>query len=168
MTQLEIIFLTSGLTVVGGLFLLVLGEVIKRFFIAPIHELALLRGKTTYALIVYADVIANPGIGEPARMQETHEVLRRRAAQLLSRSDAIPWYSLWHRLGFIPKQGDVQTASALLIGLSNSVFRRDDDFGVGNDARRKQALALIGNKKLLKNAAMRDVSEIPTEQRGLT
>ena len=145
MSQLMSIFLTSGLTIFGGVVVLILGEVVKGAFILPIQDLARLRGKINYALIFYANVISNPGLGSPEHLQEVQTVLRHRASQLLSKSNAIPWYGVWHRLGFLPKRGNIERASMLLIGLSNSIFK--SEYGERNDNYRMEILWLVGISK---------------------
>jgi hypothetical protein len=144
-SQLTVILLTSSLTLIGGVVLLIVGDVFKRFFIEPIYQLAQLRGKITHDLIFYADVIANPGLDMPERLRKTQVVLRRDAALIAVRVSAIPWYGLWRTLGFVPKKKDMEQTSLLLIGLSNSVFRGES--GQVNDSNRLELLTLLGHMK---------------------
>ena len=145
MSQVFAIVLTSSLTLIGGVVLLVVGDVLKRFLIEPIYRFALIRGKIANDLVVYADVITNPGIDTSDRLSKTQKVLRRDSAQLYARASAIPWYRVWRWLGLLPKQKDIELACLLLIGLSNSVHRNEN--GARNDQDRLEVLRCVGYLK---------------------
>ena len=61
MEKLELfkIFLTSGLTITGGVLIFVLGQMILKFVIEPIHEFNKLKGEIAYSLVFYANVYMN-------------------------------------------------------------------------------------------------------------
>jgi hypothetical protein len=53
--------MTVALTILSGLGLLVLGQIVIRSFIDPIYEFRKLRGRIADALIFYANLYMNPG-----------------------------------------------------------------------------------------------------------
>lgn len=69
--------------------------------------------------------------------------MRQLASRLLARMHAIPWYSLWDRLRFLPKRKNVALASSCLIGLSNGVYDAGLDGGDHNSKRRREIEALL-------------------------
>lgn len=142
MSQVFAIVLTSSFTLIGGVVLLVVGDVLKRFVIEPIYRFALIRGKIANDLVVYADVIANPGMDTSDRLGKAQKVLRRDSAQLYARASAIPWYRVWRGLRLLPKQKDIELACSLLIELSNSVHRSEN--GMCNDQNRREVLRCVG------------------------
>lgn len=145
MSQVFVIVLTSALTLIGGVVLLVVGDVLKRFLIEPIYRFALIRGKIANDLVVFADVIANPGIDSAERLKKAQKVLRRDSAQLFARARAIPCYRFWSTLRLLSKPKDIERACLLLTGLSNAVYRSVD--GPRNDQNRLEALRCIGYLK---------------------
>ena len=53
--------MTIALTIISGLALLVLGQIIIRSFIEPVYEVRKMRGEIAEALIFYANLYTNPG-----------------------------------------------------------------------------------------------------------
>ncbi|MFN6188908.1 MAG: hypothetical protein ACK460_22975, partial [Microcystis sp.] len=70
MSELFKIILTSSLTVIGGIIVLVVGQIITKFFIEPIHEQAKAIGEIAYSLTMYSNVYGNPGILKREKMDE--------------------------------------------------------------------------------------------------
>ena len=119
--------LQAALTVLGGVFVFVAGQVIVKFFIEPFHERSELLGEIAGSLIYYSNttLALEPlyaeslhraqQLEEPLReitinryeelieadwkrCAEAKDVLRRQASQLMSTTTAIPMYSLWAAL----------------------------------------------------------------------
>ena len=138
MSDLFKIFLTSSLTVVGGVLIFVIGQIIEKFLIEPIHEQSNVIGEIADSLIFYADLYSNPGIGKPEEMDEASQALRRQASRLMARTHAIRCYWLMQLLRIVPKHKDILKARQNLIGLSNSIHRNDPGLSEVNDARRRE------------------------------
>jgi hypothetical protein len=116
------IALTSSLTVLGGVVVFVLGQIIAKFFIEPIHEQFRVIGEIADLLIFYADLYSNPGDSNPERREEASKMLRKQASQLMARTSTIRLYKLWQFLEFVRKHADIMEAHKHLIGLSNCIF----------------------------------------------
>ncbi len=126
MSELQGVFLTSALTILGGVIVLVMGQFLLRFFIKPIHEQAKAIGEVVYVLLFYADLYANPGAVPVFELQRpAADALRRSASQLMATSHPVRAYGLWAWLGLAPPLRGVLQATHDLIFLSNSVFRGD-------------------------------------------
>jgi hypothetical protein len=134
MSELFKIILTASLTVIGGILVFVVGQIIAKFFIEPMHEQFRLIGEIANSLIFYANVYSNPGSGKPDKMDEASKMLRQQASQLMARTHAIRWYKLWQFLRIVPKYVDVIEASRNLIGPSNSIHQGNPM--VNNDMRK--------------------------------
>lgn len=143
MSELYKIILTSCVTLLGGIFLLI----ILKFFIEPIHEQRKLIGEILDLLIFYANEYANPGSHESPKMDpgetEASRALRRNATQLISKTNVILWYSLWKVLGFVRRREDIQVAYEGLIFLSNSISIGDP---IKNLNKAKQITKCLGYK----------------------
>jgi hypothetical protein len=133
MSEIFKIILTSSLTVIGGIIVLVIGQIITKFFIEPIHEQAKVIGEIAYLLTMYSNVYGNPGILKPEKMDEASTSLRRCAGQLLARTYALKPYWFWEKLGVVPKIEAVELVSKRLIGLSNFLYNPQGDVKVIND-----------------------------------
>lgn len=140
MSDLFSIVLTASLTVIGSVIVFVSGEIIKNFFITPIHEQSKLVGEIADSLIFYAPIYSNPGMVNPELASEASTVLRRQAAQLKARTGAIPWYSFWQFLRIVRNRSHIRKASENLIGLCNSVHNGNPE---ANENRRKQIVQAL-------------------------
>ena len=123
MSELEKIFLTSALTIFGSITVYVIGQIISKFVIEPIHEQKKLIGEIADSLIFYAYVYANPGLAERNLMDEASNKFRQQATLLQSKTHLIPLYSFFSCLGVVVNRSNIEKAASNLIGLSNSVYR---------------------------------------------
>jgi hypothetical protein len=113
------ILLTSGLTIVGGVSVLVIGQILSKFFIEAIYEQRKSIGAVADVLIFSYDlVIKSPLAGEERK--EASDALRRCATELVARTHAVPWYSLWERLKFVRPETNIVEACNNLVELSRS------------------------------------------------
>ena len=106
---------------------LVVGQLIIKFFIDPIHEQAKVIGEIAYTLAYYAPIYANPvgmtrTVSGPRGdlVQEAEDALRHQASRLIATTMAIRWYGLAYVV-FAPSRKTVLKAAISLIGLSNLV-----------------------------------------------
>ncbi len=120
------IFLTSALTIIGGIVILVVGQLVTRFLIEPIHEQRKIIGEISDALIFYANVTSNPGTHKDEVMEEASKVLREKASMLWTKTLMIPLYNIMIKMKFVRSMSDIDIASRHLIGLSNSVYSSGD------------------------------------------
>lgn len=120
------IFLTSALTIFGGIVVIVVGQIATKFFIEPLHEHRKIIGEIAESLIFYADLYTNPGVGERQAMDQAKRVLRQEAAQLMATSYAIQCRKVARLLRIsMPEPSDITEARKSLIGLSNSIHQGD-------------------------------------------
>lgn len=129
MSELEKVFLTSGLTILGGVIVYVIGQILSKFFIEPIHEQKKLIGEIADSLIFYSNIYTNPGMTAPELMKDAHEKLRQQATLLISKTHMIPKYNFFSRLGVVISEKDIEGAFWGLIFLSNSVFQSSNEMG---------------------------------------
>ena len=137
------------LTALGGVIVFVVGQVLVKFLIDPIHEQRKLIGEIAATIIFYSNVGAGveqhyydqiKAIAESsdsqkaividrykdilkghwAKADQASDTLRRQATELLARTHAIPLYRTLSFFGRVPKLDDVIAASSELIGMSNS------------------------------------------------
>lgn len=126
MDDLTKILLTSSLTVLGGVAVFVVGQLLAKFVIEPIHEFKKLLGEIRFGLVFHMQAIVTP-VGDKASEDEASTALRKLACDLLSMSGAIPFYGFWSAAfcDFVPRPEQVNAAFSQLIGLSNSVHQPD-------------------------------------------
>jgi hypothetical protein len=110
---------TAALTIIGGVLILVLGELAKKFFIEPIHEQAKLLGEIAASMTISGNVGAEDGKEYTDKATLT---FRTQSGHLRASTRTIRWYWLWSLLGFIPKRKKALAASSNLIGLANSTI----------------------------------------------
>ena len=149
MSDLTRILWTSGLTVIGGTLIFVVGQLLSRFVIEPIHEQRKLIGEIADAVIFYANAYLTSDLTsidaeERKRLDTAQQRYRQLATLLRSRTHLIPAYSLLEKLKLVRRQTAVRQASSELIGLSNEVFSTSEH-RFNSRIRRKERLAeLLG------------------------
>jgi hypothetical protein len=116
---------TACVTIMGGVSVLVVGQLATKFFIEPIHSHARLLGEIAHSLTFYANMYGQAGVFGDESAKEASKTLRQQASQLRASVWTIPLYRLWQLLRFVPKQDDSIKASNYLIGLSNSMCKCD-------------------------------------------
>jgi len=126
MAEIYKIFLTSALTIIGGVLVYTLGQIISKFFIEPVHEQAEIIGDISDALVYYAREYSSPGLLPRDMLDEAHEKFRRLASLLKAKTYRIKWYSFFTLFRLVPKLKSIEESSKQLIGLSNSVYRSSD------------------------------------------
>ena len=123
MFELFKIVLTAGLTLLGGVLLLVFSQIFTRLIIDPYIEFKRLLGEISHALVLYSDRFFNAATfmtSIDTKFEEGKRQCRNLASRLRSFSNAVPFYSLlayWH---FVPCRQNVTEAARYLIGLSNT------------------------------------------------
>jgi hypothetical protein len=115
------IVLTACLTLIGGVLLLVITQVITRLVIDPLIEFRRLLGEIGHTLVFYSNYFYNASVmaSTPEFADATREC-RTLAARLRSFSNAVPLYSALSYFNLVPAHRDVYEASGYLIGLSNT------------------------------------------------
>ena len=127
--------ITACLTLIGGVILLVVSQIITRFLADPLVEFRRLRSEISYTLTFYANVVFNPvaettTIAEAEgaiasrktvlKLQDARKQFRELASRLLPAASAVLFYDFMARNKFVPTLDDVKTAAGQLIGLSNT------------------------------------------------
>ncbi len=140
MSDLEKMLTTSGLTICGGVLVLVIGQIVMKLFLEPLFAVRSLIGEINDNLVFYAHVYANPGEDSTELRQEAKNVLRQKASLLRARAHSLPLYGLFAFLRLVPVQKDISRASGELIGLSNGIIKGDP---MKNHERQKAIYSLL-------------------------
>ena len=137
------IVLTAALTVIGGVLIFVIGQIISKFVLEPLQELKKLLGKTSYSLVYFAREIHTPVEGDTDKCKIASDEFRKLSSSINSSVESIPFYDCWSRLsnGFIPSRHAISEAASALIGISNSVFEKDRSKNQSREATIKKILS---------------------------
>ncbi len=112
--------MTVFLTVLSGVLVFVLGQILLKLFIEPIQELRKLVSKIAYDLIKLANVLANPTEPENERFTEACKIMRDHSSNLHAHFYLVPFYKVTCRIFGLPTEEGVLKATKELIRLSNS------------------------------------------------
>jgi hypothetical protein len=151
MTELEKIFLTSGLTVVGG----ALVFATQRFVLEPLNEQSKVLGRVTFSLFYYSRYYANPISWGPdaeivKRHREAADKIRELAGLLAETSQSIRLYWICVVLRATPRRKHIDEAIGLLTRLSNGFFLESADTkmpGIRNCKDADEVLKLLRLRK---------------------
>ena len=128
MSELNKVLLTSGLTVVSGTLIYVLGNILVRLFLEPVVELRKVIGETGDALIYFANVYTSPikeGGQASDKQLECMKTLRQAATRLMGKAYGAPCLWAFAIFSIVPWRAKIREAHSALIGLSNMVGDRD-------------------------------------------
>lgn len=127
MVEFQQAAVTMAFTVLGGVAVFVVGQVLLKVVLEPVQGLRMLIGEVADDLVFHSNVFANPGAHSPEREMESSLVLRQRATQLAARAHLVPHYRVWAYLGIVPSLSNIAIAREGLVYLSNAVSGGDPD-----------------------------------------
>ena len=110
---------TSLLTIIGGASVVVVGQVMQKWYIEPIQDLQKTIGEVGSAVLVYSNT-ADSRISEDLQKEAT-QALRKLSGDLLGKKRVIAHYRFFEGLGILPPQHNIREAAQGLILMSNSV-----------------------------------------------
>jgi len=113
------------ITIFSGVCVFVLGQVIVKLFIDPVHGYKASVGEVSTALINYTSSYANPGVGTKESMDEASKEIRLLASKLSAQVSMIPCYDKTAKVFFLPCKDNIYEAKTQLIGLSNGIHQAD-------------------------------------------
>lgn len=124
MSDLEKILVTSALTILGGVVVFVIGQLIAKLFIEPMQALKVVINDTRVALAFHAAIINTPISRTPETSDQASQALRKCSAELFAKASSIPSYDNIARMscGYLPRQTKLNDAVRELRGLSTYVF----------------------------------------------
>ncbi len=117
------IFMTSALTISGGVLIYVFGEIISKFFIVPIYEQRLIISQIIDTTIFYSNRFNANKINE--ENEKIVDEFRSLSTKLRAKTYFIPLYFLFEKYGFVRSKKDLDLIAEKLIGLSNSIYKRE-------------------------------------------
>ena len=124
MTQ---VILTTVLTVISGVLIFVLGQLLVKVFVEPIHKLRALKGDIVGFLTYYSNVyLSHPDLNKDEEIRKVSTEARKLGSDLIARALVIPCYRFCSMLRAVPKFHDITIAHRELIGLSNTVLSNSD------------------------------------------
>lgn len=126
MTELEKIFVTARLTIFGGLFVYVAGQLLSKFFIEPMHELRKATGEVRFNLAFHAPTIHTPIGRSKETSDKAKEALMKSSCDLLSKLHAIPLYAVLSTCRLFPSRKSIEDAAIQLRGLSTYVHEEGE------------------------------------------
>lgn len=136
--------MTVFLTVISGVITFVLGQLIIKLFIDPVHDFRRAIADIALALIEYANVYANPGVAGSETEKKASEELRRLSSRLNAQMYLILYYRITGKIFGLPSREKVVDAASNLIGLSNGVFRSASDLVLVNVERADKIRDVLG------------------------
>jgi len=107
----------------GGLTVFVIGQLLAKFFIEPLHELRKAVGKVRFNLAFHAPAIHTPIARSKEASDKAREALLKSSCDLIADLHAIPAYGFTRLFAFrvLPSRKAIEDAAVQLRGLSTYV-----------------------------------------------
>lgn len=135
-------------TVVVAVTILVIGQIIIKFVIDPIHEQKKVIKEIAETLTFYANVYANPSINEKEEINKASTKLRQLSTKLDSKVQPTYCYVWLEWIGIVRDSSRIRKASTILRQLSNSMCQPLYLKGPVNGQEEKRESIALDNKTL--------------------
>ncbi len=136
--------MTVFLTILSGVLVYVLGQLLLKLVIEPVQEMRRAIGRTAHTLHLRAPFASSPGLQDPERIQAASEEIRRLSADLRESLVVIPAYRQLARFFGLPERESVLKAATNLVGLSNGLGSSNEGGGPENRARTEMICKVLG------------------------
>ncbi len=113
--------MTIFFTIISGVFVFVLGQIILKLFVEPWQMQRECIAKISNNLLQYSNVYSNPGAISEKKVAEVSIETRKLASEFLASCYRIPAYGLISKSWIFPSATVVKSVQRNLIGLSNSL-----------------------------------------------
>jgi hypothetical protein len=112
----------------GGLTVFVIGQLLAKFFIEPLHELRKAVGEVRFNLAFHAPTIHTPIGRSQEASNKAREALLKSSCDLIAQMHAIPIYGVTRLLAFgvLPCRRAIEAAAVQLRGLSTYVHENGE------------------------------------------
>lgn len=106
-------------TVLAGTLTFVLGQLVLKLLVEPVHRCKSVIAEIASSLILGANVYANPKPHGDPRQEALALELRRLSSELQSSMHLVPWYRCTRYIFGLPNRENIVAASKQLIFLNN-------------------------------------------------
>lgn len=109
----------------GAITVYVIGQILSKFFIEPIHELRKEIGEVRFNLAFHASTI-HASIGRTKELSDhAKEDLMKNSCQLIAQIHAVPlfWVTRFIAFGVIPRKKSIEEAAIQLRGLTTYLYQ---------------------------------------------
>lgn len=96
--------MTVFITIISGVAVFVLGQIVLKIFIEPWQEYLQFKGKLSASLTYYANVYSNPGCGKPDLNDEARIETRKLASDLDSIINKVVFYDFYSCIKLFPER----------------------------------------------------------------
>lgn len=110
---------TVFVTVISGVLIYVLGQIVQNFVLKPIQDFQAIKGEISHKVKYHANIVTNSGIKENL-IERASTDMRDLSCQLESKYLLIPFSQVFSKFGFIPSRKNIKEATSMLILLSNA------------------------------------------------
>lgn len=114
--------MTIFYTILAGVLVFVLGQIVLKWIIEPVQELRKLKGEILFHLANDYAIIQNANTVEKEVALEVGKVLERLGASLLAGEHLIPMYTCIQRIFSLPESESIKFAAKRLRLISKSMF----------------------------------------------
>ena len=136
--------LTGVFTILGGVFVFVLGQIFLKSVIEPVQDLRKVISEVIFSFVNDLATIHNAHIVSKDEALSAGRNLERLGASLLANQQLIPFYCIVRRLYGLPKCEDIVLASGRLSLISKSMFGTEEDHYQQLDLYRKEVCRSLG------------------------
>ena len=112
---------TVLLTVLSGVLIYVLGQLVEKLVIEPVHEMKKTIALISQSFIEYDQFIHNPGLHETDKIDEVSRHFRKLSSQIRAHLYLVPLYRFMSRVFGLPERTKALEAAKWLRGLSNGL-----------------------------------------------
>lgn len=160
---------TTFLTIIAGVFVFVIGQIVLKSIIEPIQKLREVISEVVFYLASDHSIIHGASVIEKKELLSVGSNLTCLGAKLFSSQLLVPFYEKIHGVCGLPKTDDIVFASARLRLISNSMFGDAADKFDRLDLYRKEICEALRvpdpiNNGMTKEELQRNIKELRQHQ----
>ena len=112
----------------AGITVYVIGQLLSKFLIEPLHELRKVVGEVRFNLAFHAPTIHTPISRSDETSEAARQALMKSSCELIAKLHAVPGFTIVRHLSFgaLPNRKDVEAAAVQLRGLSTYVHEKGE------------------------------------------
>ena len=129
----------------GAIAVYIVGQLLSKFFIEPLHELRKAVGEVRFNLAFHAPTIHTPIGRTPEKSSAAQEALMKSSCDLIAKLHAVPICQLTRLLAFgaLPSRKPVEQAAVQLRGLSTYVHETGEKANASIEVINKRVAAIM-------------------------
>jgi len=120
MTETMKLFIMGSITLLSGITIIVIGQIIIRYIFDPISRLDRTKTEIVEAIALYGNIIFNPGLSREIMMNDAYRLLRKLSIQI-----KVDYFTINRLVRMVISEKEIHLLSKNLLIISNCLWKKE-------------------------------------------